>query len=220
MKQVKIVIFDFDGVILDSENSHFIAFNEGLKILNINISEKEYYSKYISYDDRGVITNVISDRKISASNGEIDMIIKNKNEYFESRLIDNSKLFPGVKELIIKLSKNFILSIGSGANRSEIIRTLKNNNIYNCFDTVISADEVNNPKPNPETYNRVLDSLNSEFNIDEIVVIEDSPGGIQSAKSAGLKCIGITNTFDIEALQKADIIFNNYEDILKYLISQ
>ena len=45
MKQVKIVIFDFDGVILDSENSHFIAFNEGLKILNINISEKEYYSK-------------------------------------------------------------------------------------------------------------------------------------------------------------------------------
>jgi len=219
MNQMKIIIFDFDGVILDSENSHFIAFNEGLKNLNINISEDEYYSKYISLDDRGVITNVVNDKNISVTNEEIDMIIKNKNDYFESRLIDNSKLFPGVEELIIQLSKNFVLSIGSGANRSEIIKTLKNNNIYDYFEIIVSADEVNNPKPNPETYNRVLDNINTDFNINEIIVIEDSPGGIEAAKSAGLKCIAITNTFDNEELGKADIIVSNYEDILKYLTS-
>ena len=219
MNQMKIIIFDFDGVILDSENSHFIAFNEGLKNLNVNISEDEYYSKYISLDDRGVITNVVNDKNISVTNEEIDMIIKNKNDYFESRLIDNSKLFPGVEELIIQLSKNFVLSIGSGANRSEIIKTLKNNNIYDYFEIIVSADEVNNPKPNPETYNRVLDNINTDFNINEIIVIEDSPGGIEAAKSAGLKCIAITNTFDNEELGKADIIVSNYEDILKYLTS-
>ncbi len=219
MNQMKIIIFDFDGVILDSENSHFIAFNEGLKKLNINISEDEYYSKYISLDDRGVITNVVNDKNISVTNEEIDMIIKNKNDYFESRLIDNSKLFPGVEELIIQLSKNFVLSIGSGANRSEIIKTLKNNNIYDYFEIIVSADEVNNPKPNPETYNRVLDNINTDFNINEIIVIEDSPGGIEAAKSAGLKCIAITNTFDNKELGKADIIVSNYEDILKYLTS-
>ena len=219
MNQMKIIIFDFDGVILDSENSHFIAFNEGLKNLNINISEDEYYSKYISLDDRGVITNVVNDKNISVTNEEIDMIIKNKNDYFESRLIDNSKLFPGVEELIIQLSKNFVLSIGSGANRSEIIKTLKNNNIYDYFEIIVSADEVNNPKPNPETYNRVLDNINIDFNINEIIVIEDSPGGIEAAKSAGLRCIAITNTFDNEELGKADIIVSNYEDILKYLTS-
>ena len=216
---MKIIIFDFDGVILDSENSHFIAFNEGLKNLNINISEDEYYSKYISLDDRGVITNVVNDKNISVTNEEIDMIIKNKNDYFESRLIDNSKLFPGVEELIIQLSKNFVLSIGSGANRSEIIKTLKNNNIYDYFEIIVSANEVNNPKPNPETYNRVLDNINTDFNINEIIVIEDSPGGIEAAKSAGLKCIAITNTFDNKELGKADIIVSNYEDILKYLTS-
>ena len=216
---MKIIIFDFDGVILDSENSHFIAFNEGLKNHNINISEDEYYSKYISLDDRGVITNVVNDKNISVTNEEIDMIIKNKNDYFESRLIDNSKLFPGVEELIIQLSKNFVLSIGSGANRSEIIKTLKNNNIYDYFEIIVSADEVNNPKPNPETYNRVLDNINIDFNINEIIVIEDSPGGIEAAKSAGLKCIAITNTFDNKQLRKADIIVSNYEDILKYLTS-
>ena len=216
---MKIIIFDFDGVILDSENSHFIAFNEGLKNLNVNISEDEYYSKYISLDDRGVITNVVNDKNISVTNEEIDMIIKNKNDYFESRLIDNSKLFPGVEELIIQLSKNFVLSIGSGANRSEIIKTLKNNNIYDYFEIIVSADEVNNPKPNPETYNRVLDNINTDFNINEIIVIEDSPGGIEAAKSAGLKCIAITNTFDNKELGKADIIVSNYEDILKYLTS-
>ncbi len=219
MNQMKIIIFDFDGVILDSENSHFIAFNEGLKNLNINISEDEYYSKYISLDDRGVITNVVNDKNISVTSEEIDMIIKNKNDYFESRLIDNSKLFPGVEELIIQLSKNFVLSIGSGANRSEIIKTLKNNNIYDYFEIIVSADEVNNPKPNPETYNRVLDNINTDFNINEIIVIEDSPGGIEAAKSAGLKCIAITNTFDNKELGKADIIVSNYEDILKYLTS-
>ena len=219
MNQMKIIIFDFDGVILDSENSHFIAFNEGLKNININISEDEYYSKYISLDDRGVITNVVNDKNISVTNEEINMIIKNKNDYFESRLIDNSKLFPGVEELIIQLSKNFVLSIGSGANRSEIIKTLKNNNIYDYFEIIVSADEVNNPKPNPETYNRVLDNINTDFNINEIIVIEDSPGGIEAAKSAGLKCIAITNTFDNEELGKADIIVSNYEDILKYLTS-
>lgn len=219
MNQMKIIIFDFDGVILDSENSHFIAFNEGLKNLNINISEDEYYSKYISLDDRGVITNVVNDKNISVTNEEIDMIIKNKNDYFESRLIDNSKLFPGVEELIIQLSKNFVLSIGSGANRSEIIKTLKNNNIYDYFEIIVSADEVNNPKPNPETYNRVLDNINTDFNINEIIVIEDSPGGIEAAKSAGLKCIAITNTFNNKELGKADIIVSNYEDILKYLTS-
>ena len=219
MNKMKIIIFDFDGVILDSENSHFIAFNEGLKNLNINISEDEYYSKYISLDDRGVITNVVNDKNISVTNEEIDMIIKNKNDYFESRLIDNSKLFPGVEELIIQLSKNFVLSIGSGANRSEIIKTLKNNNIYDYFEIIVSANEVNNPKPNPETYNRVLDNINTDFNINEIIVIEDSPGGIEAAKSAGLKCIAITNTFDNEELCKADIIVSNYEDILKYLTS-
>ena len=216
---MKIIIFDFDGVILDSENSHFIAFNEGLKNLNINISEDEYYSKYISLDDRGVITNVVNDKNISVTNEEIDMIIKNKNDYFESRLIDNSKLFPGVEELIIQLSKNFVLSIGSGANRSEIIKTLKNNNIHDYFEIIVSANEVNNPKPNPETYNRVLDNINTDFNINEIIVIEDSPGGIEAAKSAGLKCIAITNTFDNKQLRKADIIVSNYEDILKYLTS-
>ena len=216
---MKIIIFDFDGVILDSENSHFIAFNEGLKNLNINISEDEYYSKYISLDDRGVITNVVNDKNISVTNEEIDMIIKNKNDYFESRLIDNSKLFPGVEELIIQLSKNFVLSIGSGANRSEIIKTLKNNNIYDYFEIIVSANEVNNPKPNPETYNTVLDNINTDFNINEIIVIEDSPGGIEAAKSAGLKCIAITNTFDNKQLRKADIIVSNYEDILKYLTS-
>ena len=219
MNQMKIIIFDFDGVILDSENSHFIAFNEGLKNLNINISEDEYYSKYISLDDRGVITNVVNDKNISVTNEEIDMIIKNKNDYFESRLIDNSKLFPGVEELIIQLSKNFVLSIGSGANRSEIIKTLKNNNILDYFEIIVSANEVNNPKPNPETYNRVLDNINTDFNINEIIVIEDSPGGIEAAKSAGLKCIAITNTFDNKQLRKADIIVSNYEDILKYLTS-
>ena len=219
MTSYKLVIFDFDGVILDSESEHFAAFNFIIKKFNSVMTLEEYYKKYISFDDKAVFQNFFHDNNIMVTDKEIKDMIIEKNNFFELKLMDNAKIFPGVIKLIKELSINFILAIGSGAKRNEIINILEKHRIYNLFETIISADEVSNSKPNPETYLKVLDNINDQNTIisSECVVIEDTPGGIKSAKSANMDCVAITNTFDSSKLNLADVVVDNYNEIAKYL---
>ncbi len=221
MKDKKLIIFDFDGVIIDSETLHLRAFNTCLKDFDIQITDAEYFESYISFDDYGVISKHFKNNDIDVEDGRINELINEKNNFYMNRLVDNCKIFDGVYDLIQKLSKNFILAIGSGSNRAEILRVLKNNALDKYFEVIVSSDEVINPKPNPETYNRVIEqiNLNNEITIKEAIVIEDTPGGILAAKSCGIECIGITNTFNRDKLQLADQVFSNYNDIHKYLLS-
>ena len=145
---------------------------------------------FISFDDKGVFEKLIDDKPT------VDELIRDKNNFFEKYSIDNGLLFDGVCELIEKLSSKYILCIGSGAKRSEIISILKKFNLESFFEVIISADDVNYSKPNPETFQKVIDILNESENIRAIdcLVIEDTPGGIMAAKSADMYCASITNT--------------------------
>ena len=214
MENLKVLIFDFDGVIFDSESLHLQAFNEVLKNHDITISEEDYYKNFISFDDKGVFEKLIDDKQT------VDQLIKDKNNFFEKYSIDNGLLFDGVCELIEKLSSKYILCIGSGAKRSEIISILKKFNLESFFEVIISADDVNYSKPNPETFQKVIDILNESENIRAIdcLVIEDTPGGIMAAKSADMYCASITNTFDESLLKDADFIFNSYHEIEDFLL--
>ena len=214
MENLKVLIFDFDGVIFDSESLHLQAFNEVLKNHDITISEEDYYKNFISFDDKGVFEKLIDDKQT------VDQLIKDKNNFFEKYSIDNGLLFDGVSELIEKLSSKYILCIGSGAKRSEIISILKKFNLESFFEVIISADDVNYSKPNPETFQKVIDILNESENIRAIdcLVIEDTPGGIMAAKSADMYCASITNTFDESLLKDADFIFNSYHEIEDFLL--
>jgi len=214
MENLKVLIFDFDGVIFDSESLHLQAFNEVLKRHNISISEEVYYKDFISFDDKGVFEKLIDDKLT------IDELMRDKNIFFEKYSIDNGLLFDGVYELIKKLSTKYILCIGSGAKRSEIISVLKKFNLESFFEVIISADDVNYSKPNPETFQKVIDILNESENIRAIdcLVIEDTPGGISAAKSANMFCASITNTFDKSFLLEADFIFNSYREIEDFLL--
>ena len=214
MENLKVLIFDFDGVIFDSESLHLQAFNEVLKNHDITISEEDYYKNFISFDDKGVFEKLIDDKQT------VDQLIKDKNNFFEKYSIDNGLLFDGVCELIEKLSSKYILCIGSGAKRSEIISILKKFNLESFFEVILSADDVNYSKPNPETFQKVIDILNESENIraTDCLVIEDTPGGIMAAKSADMYCASITNTFDESLLKDADFIFNSYREIEDFLL--
>ena len=214
MENLKVLIFDFDGVIFDSESLHLQAFNEVLKNHDITISEEDYYKNFISFDDKGVFEKLIDDKQT------VDQLIKDKNNFFEKYSIDNGLLFDGVCELIEKLSSKYILCIGSGAKRSEILSILKKFNLESFFEVIISADDVNYSKPNPETFQKVIDILNESENIraTDCLVIEDTPGGIMAAKSADMYCASITNTFDESLLKDADFIFNSYHEIEDFLL--
>ena len=216
----KLVIFDFDGVIYDSESLHLKAFNHALIPLKKNITREVYYKDYCSFDDNGVFTTLLAKENIDFSSDLIDKLISEKHEYFDKNHEAETGIYSGVLDLINSLSKRYILSIGSGARREEILRILKKENLMEIFQVIISSDETNYPKPNPETYIKVLEDVNVTEQIQpaEVVVIEDTPKGVLAAKSAGMKTIAITNAVEESRLSEADKVVSNYIEINQNLI--
>ena len=141
-------------------------------------------------------------------------LLKNKSEEFDSLIKNNIKIYPGVVDFIEKLSVRYDLAIGSGALKKEIVQILDVINIAHLFKIIISADEISNCKPNPEVYNTVLSRLNNikgnDISGDECIVIEDSIYGIQAAKSAGMKCMAVTNSYPAKKLTEADLVVSDY----------
>tara|TARA_B100000959_G_scaffold278062_1_gene335704 strand:- start:2003 stop:2671 length:669 start_codon:yes stop_codon:yes gene_type:complete len=217
----KLVIFDFDGVIYDSELLHLKAFNHALDAIKKEITRDIYYKDYCSFDDEGVFTTFLKNEDIEFNPDYINKLISAKHDYFDKNHESETNIYPGVMELIEKLSKRYILGIGSGARREEILRILNREHILSKFETIVSSDETTYPKPNPETYMQVLDRINETYQIkaEESVVIEDTPKGIIAAKDSGMKSIGITNAVDPSQLSDADKVVNDYIEIDEELIN-
>ena len=184
------------------------------------ITRSIYYKEYCSFDDKGVFITLLKKEGIDFDDDLINKLIQAKHEYFDRNHDFETSIYPGVLDLISRLSKKYILAIGSGARRQEIIRILNKEEIISHFETVVSSDETNYSKPNPETYIQVLDRINETYQVssNESVVVEDTPKGIIAAKSSGMKCIGITNTMDRIHLSDADKVVKTYEEIDQNLI--
>ncbi|MBT6795324.1 HAD family phosphatase [bacterium] len=215
MADKKLIIFDFDGVIYDSEPLHFKSFNHSLKPLNVEITKEVYYKTYCSYDDEGFFKNFLHDNEIQNDDDFVNKLIKEKHSFFDKNFDSQTSIYPGSVELIKRLSKSYILGIGSGARREEIVRVLKREDLLSSFEEIVSSDETSHPKPNPETYILLLDRVNDTYQIspDECVVIEDTTKGVEAAKNAGMKCFAITNSIEKEFLMNADSIISDYSEI-------
>lgn len=211
---IKAVIFDFDGVIADTEHLHFEAFRNVLNHQKQDLTENEYYSQYLAYDDKTFFSKYYENNELKLDKKLLKRLLKNKSEEFDSLIKNNIKIYPGVVDFIEKLSVRYDLAIGSGALKKEIVQILDVINIAHLFKIIISADEISNCKPNPEVYNTVLSRLNNikgnDISADECIVIEDSIYGIQAAKSAGMKCMAVTNSYPAKKLTEADLVVSDY----------
>ena len=207
---IQAVIFDFDGVIADTEHLHFEAFKSVLNITGLDISEKQYYSQYLAYDDKTFFTQFYNNNGLKLPDLQLDILLQKKSETFDRVISGNIKIYPGVEPFIREISKNYILAIGSGALRTEIVQILKAVSLDEYFKIIVAADDVLECKPNPEVYNKVLNNINIENNkiimTSDCVVIEDSIYGVMAAKSAGMKCVAVTNSYSSDQLNEADII--------------
>lgn len=208
------VIFDFNGVIINDEDLHFILFQKLLKDFDIYLSRDEYWTRYLAYDDLALIQNIFKDNQKQISKPKANELIKTKNREYLEMVQKGVPLFEGVVELIQNLAQQIKLAIVSGALRSEIEQTLHQNNLTHYFEFIIAADDVKNSKPHPEGYlmaKAKLKKQNPNLNLENFWVIEDSPGGITAAKKAGMQVIGITNSYSAQYLKDADFIVNNFE---------
>ena len=216
---LKAIIFDFDGVIADTEPLHLKAFQLTLKENGIELSDEDYFENYLAYDDKTLFKELLKDRNYEHNEAQISDFMNRKSEHFENVLKGNILVLEGVPEFISTIRGKYPLAIGSGALRSEIIDILESGGLREHFEIIVSADEVINCKPDPqvfiETLRRLnnLDSVSEKISPQECLVIEDSTSGIKAAHSAGMKCLAITNSYAAEKLSEAELIKQSLKGI-------
>jgi beta-phosphoglucomutase len=217
---LRMVIFDFDGVLADSEPAHFEMFRRILRREGIDLDWGEYCEKYIGYTDLECIEHILTDRHQAVSPERISQLAKDKSLEFRRYIERNSVIFPGVRELIDQLKSHKVMQgICSGALRSEIQFILSQTGIDSYFPIIVAADDVRHGKPHPEGYQLALrranESMNGQNPIQpgECVVIEDSSWGIRAAKEANMACVAVETSCAAIELRAADLIVKDLTQI-------
>jgi beta-phosphoglucomutase len=215
---LRAVIFDFDGVITDSEVLHLRAFNQSLAPYGVEISTKEYYTNYLGFSDFDCYKILIDNGLLKVGEDQIDGIIKTKSKIFEKLTKTEGRTIAGVHEFLLMLEDNNIpMAICSGSLLVEIEVMLEESGLRHFFAEIVSAEQVKKGKPHPEGFILSLKKLNkrchSPIAADECIVIEDSHWGLQAGKAAGMHTIAVTNSYDAEQLSMAEKIVNNLDEL-------
>lgn len=189
------VIFDFDGVLVDSEAAHFEALRTVLATeLEGEVTQAEYDENYLGYDDHTCVRRALELRGREASPEVVSDLVDRKWQAYDEGL-SNIPFFPGAEDLVLALyAASVPLAIASGSHRNEIETILQARGLLQCFRGVISADDVMNFKPHPEPYLRARAVLAAVESPEGIVALEDSTTGMASARAADLRVIGVANS--------------------------
>ena len=212
---IKAIIFDMDGVISDTDKTRFKLLKIILEKRGL-ILEDKYYKKSVGKRTKMFLAEMFPD---DLSDDEIDKIYYERISEFHKNPEKYIIAQPFVKEcceLLIK--EGFVLTIASVSRKKDIILVLNKIGIQNFFTYIISSDNITHMKPDPEIYLKAIDKLGMQNN--ECIAIEDSPNGVRSAKSAGIKCIGVTYTHSSKELINSDYIIANLKEINKEFIRE
>jgi beta-phosphoglucomutase len=202
------VIFDFDGIIVDTEPLHYRAFQNILGPLGLGYTWEEYVATYMGFDDRDAFREVFRESGKSLADAELDALISAKADAFQAAIAGGVTPYPGVVELIRKISGSLPLALCSGALRCDIDPILAQLGLSDAFDVTVTASDVFASKPDPESYLLALRLLRLQFPSREIpapdcLAIEDTPAGIASATGAGMRVVAVTNSYPSEKLAGA-----------------
>ena len=215
---IKAVIFDFDGVIVDSEPLHLRAFQRTVKTLGLKLSPADYYSRYLACDDKTFFRKFLEDNGQQSTEREVARLIEEKGVCFEEMIGEDIRIFPGLVEFLQAIRGKFHTAIGSGALTGEINLILERKGLSEFFGFVIGADDTEKPKPSPEVYLKCLGKLRRDYDrtitAAQCVVFEDSPHGVLAAKRAGMRCVGITNSCSGDELALADRVAEGFSEII------
>lgn len=207
---LRAIVFDFDGVIANSEPLHFRAYHDVLGTAGVNLSERDYYERYLGQDDIGAFRAIAADRGLVWGMERIEELVAIKAQRMEVLERDMSILFPGAAAAVRRASASVPLAIASGALGHEIRRVLDRERLTECFVAVVAAEDTPVSKPAPDPYLRALTLLStaagSPLPAARCVAIEDSPWGLQSARAAGLRTVAVAHTYDKSALDADAVI--------------
>jgi beta-phosphoglucomutase len=181
------VLFDFDGVIADTENVHIAAWQRTLLRMGWELTD-EAAATSAEIDDRVFLAQVFEARGIEGP--DLDGWLQLKSDLAESLLADAPRVYPGLKELVAALRAEGIrLGIVTTTLRRNVEIVLTTLGLTDAFEFIIGKDDISTLKPAPDAYFLALIKL--RLAAAKVVVLEDSPTGLVAASAAGLRCIAV-----------------------------
>ncbi len=199
------IVFDFDGVLVDSEPLHHGALQEVLAPHGIDIDFDRFRRDYSGIDDQTFFPRIWKEWNLPESGFDPVALRTGKSAALKRRIAAGVQSFPGVLDLVQTLAEQIPLAICSGSRRDEILGLLSNlpqRNVAEKFQTIVSRDDVIQSKPDPAGYEMAAKRLG--ISPRQCLAIEDTNTGIAAARQAGLCVLAVANTQPLDRLQGAN----------------
>jgi beta-phosphoglucomutase len=199
------IVFDFDGVIVHSENCHLLAIREVSQRHGVTFTDEAYFRDYVAFSDRDIFPAVWRDSGRSLEAELLARLINEKHARYE-QLVDEGRVvaFPGSVELIRAAAERVPVAICSAASRATIEASIHGLGVASCFKTIVSADDVARSKPDPAPYRLAAERLGIAAG--RCVAIEDTVGGMRSALGAGYRVVAVCHTMGAERFGEAHLV--------------
>ena len=214
------VVFDMDGVIIESEHTHYQAICEAMGD-DMDQSYETFLCKCTGGDERFAMGRLAELSGIEYDESIFQEWSRKKAVAYQRLVGESASAMPGAVELVCSVSEKLPVGLATGSRRSDVdaaVEVLAGGRLKGVFQSIVTSDDVPKPKPDPATYARAGDGLGVPPQ--NCLAIDDSPNGVSSAKKAGMKVLGITAIHDTSSLQEADIHLPSLENLnLNALIS-
>jgi beta-phosphoglucomutase len=212
---LRAAVFDFDGVIVDSEPLHFRSLRDALLGEDVAITHEEYWEHLLAYDDLSSIRVAFERRGRGPEPERLARVARAKAERF-AELIPQVPVFPGARELVGALAARLPLAIASGARRAEVEAILAGIGLRDAFQAVVGAEDAPRTKPDPAPYLEAADRLGAcaaGLRPASCVAFEDSLPGVMSALGAGMKVVGVAHTYPGARLRSAHRVVDSLAEL-------
>jgi beta-phosphoglucomutase len=218
------VVFDFDGVLADSEPLHLRVYQELLAEDGLTLTPAEYFDSYLGFDDIGVFEALARDKGLAIGNGRLEALVARKTEIFQALARREQVFFPGAADCVRAFAAVCPIAIASGALRHEIELILEAAGLTTVVPVIVAAGETPRSKPAPDPYARAIELLGVHHGCTiqprQSIAIEDSRWGLDSARAAGLTTVAVTTSYDASQLGGADLIVPGIAQVTVELVSR
>ena len=205
-------IFDFDGVLVDSEPTHMRAIRETIQERGWDADEHELFHEFVGTSDRYCFVTIAARHGVELDNDGVMELVGRKLVHFLDAVDDGDvRAFDGAAELVRAAAKRVPVAVCSGSRRSTVLPVLERIGVLGVIKGLVGADDVEKTKPDPTPYLKAADMVGVDASA--CVAVEDSNPGITAAKSAGLRVFGVRHSCGDDQLVDADVVYDKIRDI-------
>ena len=212
--KLKGVVFDMDGVIIESEHTHYQAICEAMGD-EMDQTYQTFLSKCTGGDERFAMGRLAEFSGIEYDESIFQQWSQRKAEAYRRLVSESAKAMPGAIELVCSVAEKFPVGLATGSRRSDVeaaFSTLAGGKLNGLFQSIVTSDDVAKTKPDPATYAKAAEGMG--VSPSDCLAIDDYPNGVSSAKKAGMKVLGITAIHDDSSLRDADWHLRSLEEVL------